>query len=322
MSSTMLSATPAAVEQGARREARPSFVGILRGELFKVSRTRSNWVILGGITLLLFGIFFLLVNTAGPQKVLANQPLLFLYHVMGAMLAVQRAFIGIFLLIATARMVGLEHQQGTLRILLARGVGRLQLLGAKLLAMAIVALVVFACALVLSTGLVLAAIYQIQGNLDALQSLTPEFWTATGVYILTVLISMGVSILLATSVTIVSRSLSFGLAGALGWFAADNIGILVGYLVFKFTNNDFWLKVPAYFLGPELNLMPSVVVPALTFTTMTEKGPVTGPLPVDSIGFTPMVTYDGTHALLVALIYAVIFAVSAAVVIWRRDVLD
>jgi ABC-type transport system involved in multi-copper enzyme maturation permease subunit len=136
-------------DQGA---ARPTFFGTLGGELFKLRRQRVNWLLallVSAITGLTY-IFF--VTSSETRTVLAQQPLFGLYRLMGTELAVQRAFIGILLLAATARMVGLEYQQGTIRILLARGVGRLQLLGAKLVTMALVGLALLAWRILLKAA--------------------------------------------------------------------------------------------------------------------------------------------------------------------------
>jgi hypothetical protein len=45
-------------------------------------------------------------------------------------------------------------------------------------------------------------------------------------------------------------------------------------------------------------------------------------MPPLTMGIPPLVTYDGTHALLIALIYGVVFAGAAVLVMWRRDVLE
>ncbi len=45
-------------------------------------------------------------------------------------------------------------------------------------------------------------------------------------------------------------------------------------------------------------------------------------MPPLTLGIAPLVTYDGAHALLVALVYGTLFALVAALVMWRRDVLE
>jgi ABC-type transport system involved in multi-copper enzyme maturation permease subunit len=307
---------------GAVPAARPTFPGVLRGELFKVARQRLNWVMILGVTAITLLVFPFPLTNAGVRQELQHQPQTFLYQFMGITLSVQRIFVGVFLLVATARMVGLDYQQGTIRVLLARGVGRLQLLGAKLLAMTIAALVIFAWGLLLNAVGGVAIVVAGTGTFQGVAALTGRFWAATGIYILTVLMSMGVSILLAASVTIVTRSLAFGLAGALSWFAADNIGVLFIVLISRFTQSALWPDLTGYLLGPELNLMPVVVVPALARTMVTPTGVVSAPMPALSIGIPPLVTYDGRHVVVVALVYGVIFAAAAALVIWRRDVLE
>jgi ABC-2 type transport system permease protein len=44
------------------------------------------------------------------------------------------------------------------------------------------------------------------------------------VYVLTIATNMGVTILLAAAVSVLGRSLAFGLSAALVWFPVDNIG--------------------------------------------------------------------------------------------------
>jgi ABC-2 type transport system permease protein len=323
-------ATPQSVSpvtSGEPHTTSPTFFGVLRGEFFKLSRQRFNWFMALGVTVVTVGPYLYAVLTQNNSRTLdsmRNPPQFFLWYLMGFALAFQRVIVGIFLLTMTARMVGLDFQQGTIRVLLARGVGRLQLLGAKLAAVTLVGLGLFAWGIVLNAIGALVFVRAVTGNLDPIKALTPAYWAGVRVDILTVLVSMGVSILLAAAVTIVARSLSFGLAVALGWFAVDNLAVPIilrtAYILTN--NNDFWLKVSAYFLGPELNVMPSVVVPALTITGILQGHVVSKPVAVPGLGITPLVNYDGTHALVVALVYAVVFAVSAVLVMWRRDVLE
>ncbi len=325
---TLVPPQPASsVAHGAVPTARPTWLGLLRGELFKLSRQRFNWFMALGVTVVTIGPYLYAVigqNNSRTLDAMRNPPQLFLWYLMGFALALQRVVVGIFLLTMTARMVGLDYQQGTLRVLLARGADRLQLLGAKLVSVTLVGLGLLAWGIVLNVLGALMFVRAVAGNFDPIKALTPAYWVGVRIDILTVLVSMGVSILLAAAVTIVTRSLSFGLATALGWFAADNLAVpIILRTAYILTNgNDFWQKVSAYFLGPELNVMPSVVVPALQITG-TLQGHVTSKLVAAPVlGVTPLVNYDGTHALMVALVYGVIFAASAALVMWRRDVLE
>jgi ABC-2 type transport system permease protein len=303
------------------RATRPSFPGVVRGELFK--QTHSRPVLALGILALVMAAlpFVFLTLTPNTKDLVNSQPDIAYFAMMNINLSVQRIFIGVFVLIATALLVGQEYQNGTIRILLARGVDRVQLLLAKLLAMSLLALGVFALSSLIQLALTPLAFRIATGNLDSLKAINGDFWHSTWLYALTVLISIGVSILLAACVAVVGRSLAFGVSAAIGWFAADNIGVLIMLLVFRFTQNEFWEQITGYFLGPILNTMPAVVVPGLPVaTTVPNVGVVHGVFPPQVIGFPPLVNYDGAHALVVALVYAVIFFAVAVILTWRRDV--
>ncbi|MBV9228161.1 MAG: ABC transporter permease [Chloroflexi bacterium] len=302
--STVITSTSA--EHLQLRTATPSFLGILRGELFKISRQWTTWI----MSVLLLGVIVLPYIVLGTAPNIKEQlrltPLHFFYNETQIGFSVLRVFCGIFLLILTAYVIGSEYQLGTIRILLARGVGRLQLLAAKLLAIVTVALILFVVGVLLNAALLCLLVAALAGNLNAFSTLTADFWSNTWLYALTVLISMGVTILMATAVTVIARSLSFGLSAALGWFPVDNIGLIFLMLGFRITQNDVWRNVSAYVLGPNLNVMPAVLLPAS--------------IRPNSIGITPLVEVSGVHTLWVALIYALIFAVVAVALTWRRDV--
>jgi len=309
--STMTSTAARVTATGGGGELAPSFPGMVRGELFKLARQRVNWVLL----LMLVGatsIYFVFLRNApaGVQAGIQADALGSFTHRMARELAIVRSFIGIALLISTAQMFGLEYQQGTIRVLLARGAGRVQLLLAKLTAMALAALAVLAGCLALAVALNTVTQLLVMGNLDALGALNGEFWRDTGLYLVTVLVSMGATILLSAAVTVATRSLSIGLGVSLSWFAVDNILIYIFYLVAGFTKSDFWLQLPTYFLGPELNLLPQVFVPQYAG------------YPLETLGLKPFVTYDATHALLVAAAYSAVFLAVSVVLTWRRDVLE
>ena len=303
--STVVTSSP--TEKMIFHTSRPSFIGMLRGELFKISRQWITWVML----VLLAGVialpYIITLTVPDVKDVINHTPLLFLTNRMTQNLAVLRVFIGIFLLVLTASVIGLEYQLGTIRVLLSRGVGRLQLLAAKLTAIVIVALSVFVVGILYNIILMSTLLLIMVGNVHAYNAITPAFWTEAQQYILTVLISMGATILLATAASVVGRSLTFGLSLALAWFPIDNIGTIFLYLAYRLTHSDFWLNVSAYLLGPNLNVMPK----ALITSAKTE---------VFTIGAQPFVAVDGAHTLWVTLVYSLIFAAVAIILTWRRDV--
>lgn len=284
--------------------ATPSFFGLVRGEFFKISRQWTIWlmlVLLLGVIILPYLITFTISNI---KDSLHNAPLYFLTVRMESNVSILRVFIGIFLLVLTATVIGLEYQLGTIRIMLARGVGRLQLLAAKVLTVTLFGLAVLIVGLLLNVALMCIVVSLVSGNLDAFKAIDNTFWHDTWLYVLSTLISMGVTILLATALSVVGRSLAIGLSAALVWFPIDNIGSEFLYLADRLTHNDFWLNISAYLLGPNLNRMPVALVGKNAL----------------GIGITPLVEVDAPHTLYITLVYAIIFAVVAIVLMWRRDV--
>ena len=297
-------ATNLSAEQQSVAARRPSFFGIVRSEIFKVTRMLSIWIslvlVLGAICLP----YLITFAVKSQGDLLKQKPLQFFYDSVGQNFFVLRVFIGFFLLILTASVFGREYQLGTIRILLARGVGRLQLLFAKLLAVVVIALFALLVGLILNVLLSALQMTVLAGNFDGLKALNADFWHDAGVYMLTVLISMGVTILLTVALTAVGRSFVFGLSASLAFFPADNIGTVFMRLGFSLTHNDFWKNATAYFLGPNLNAMPASIMP--------ER--------FANYSISPLVEVNGTHTLVVALVYGVIFLVAAIVLTWKRDV--
>jgi ABC-2 type transport system permease protein len=307
--------TPTPTEQIQLHSAKPSFFGTVRGEFFKIARQWTNWIML----VLLLGVIVLpfIVEMSAPNAKtnIQTNPLHFYYVRLSIALSILRVFTGIFLLILAARTVGLEYQLGTIRVLLARGVGRLQLLFAKLLAVTLIALGLLVFGLLLNYLLTIILVVGLTGNLDSFNALNSVFWSDARIYVLTILLNMGVTILLATAAAVVGRSVTFGLSAAIIFFPIDNIATIIMTLAYRLTQDDFWLSSTAYLLGPNLNVMPS----ALTNSR------------AESIGATPLyfvdparvvhgIQVDGTHTVVVALVYAAIFAVTAIVLTWKRDV--
>src|SRR6266487_2243978 len=204
-----MSTTITSITTPALHSARPDFFGTVRGELFKISRQWTTWIVLVLLTGIIFLPYLIRLTVSNTKDAINHDTLAFLYGDMSNNLAILRAFAGFALIILTARVIGLEYQLGTIRVLLARGVGRLQLLSAKLLAIVIVALTLFAGGILLDGILTCALVAILTGSLNALNALTSTFWSNTWLYVLSVLISMGVTILLAAAVTVVGRSLSF-----------------------------------------------------------------------------------------------------------------
>ena len=120
--------------------------------------------------------------------------------------------------------------------------------------------------------------------------------------------SIGVTILMATAVTVVGRSLAIGVTVAMVWYPVENFSIILLILANNLTNSNFWTLLSGDFLGLNLNAMPVAILPMRA-------------VPATNFSFTtPLVPVDGGHTLLVTAIFAVIFATVAIVLTARRDV--
>jgi ABC-2 type transport system permease protein len=288
------------------RTAKPSFFGLVRGELFKIRRQWTTWIML----VLFMGVIFLPYIIMFVEKdikgIIAEPGAAYFYGRVAAGLALIRIFGGFFMIILTARAIGQEYQLGTIRIVLARGVGRVQLLLAKLTAVVVWACILMIIGLALNALLAVAQIQIITGNLNAVTSLTSTVWHDLGIYVLTILVSMAATILMATAITVLCRSLAGGMSASLAWFPADNILTVILTIAFAVTQSDFWKNLSIYLLGPNLNIMAGAVANRQNGAWM--------------FGQPPLIAVDGTHTLIVAAAFSVVFAVAAIWLTWKRDV--
>jgi ABC-2 type transport system permease protein len=307
-----MQATLASAPAQATHTATPTFIGLVRGELFKVSKQRATWfaaLVLLGANFLPY-LVLLSVNGQEPLVSRFGGPRSFLYNMLGTGLSVFRIFVGPFLIIVTARLIGMEYSGGTIRILLSRGVGRLQLLAAKLTAIFAIAAVTLVAGLIFHYAMMEILFAAKAGSSNIPSYADAQFWTDARTAALTVAISMIATILMAACVTVIGRSLAIGLAVGVSFFAADNIGLIFFLLASRITGSDFWTNVTGLLLGPNINQMPS----ALITTPVAQRSfeALQGPL----------VTVDGTHTLVVVLVWCLAFVAVAGYLTWRRDVTE
>lgn len=303
MSTPLVITTP---ETASLPASRASFLGIMRGEFLKIARL--FWVLLGLLAAGFVVAFLLGASSQQAKTDLQHAPLRFLYYSMESNLVVFRILVGVLLMILTSFAIGREYQYGTLRILLARGVGRVQLLLAKLALLVVIALALLALFTLLTallTGLLMLALV---GNLNALSALTSAFWANIGIDLLTIGISMGATILMAAAMNGLGRSLTFGLSASLVWFPVDNMSTLILNTLARLTHSDSWSGITAYLLGPLLNRLPDYLLPAEVQTGF------------QSFGVLPQVPVSSAHALWVIGVYSLAFLVLALVPTWKRDV--
>jgi ABC-type transport system involved in multi-copper enzyme maturation permease subunit len=301
---------------------------MVQAELGKIVRWRAIWFTLLGIGLLMlllngltyFITLYSLTNTQGLGE--RNQPPPPLppaeavpYVMMTTLLDAVRQYSGLVIAILAVMLIAAEFQFGTIRIVLGRGVGRIRLLLSKFSALLIAGLI--ALVVILALNFVeLAILAAAQGKSDAVFGHIPSYlWSDAGLYLLTILYNLVVTMLFATFITVLSRSLAVGLVATLLYFLVESIvgAILQG--VGGATNNKIWSDIPNYFLGTNLTQLAPAALPEHAF--LSAAGVV-----ARGGGGAGGTAFDATHAIVVTLIYSAIFLGVSLYLTWKRDVLQ
>jgi ABC-2 type transport system permease protein len=242
------------------RTRRPTFLGALGGEALKLRRQGWNWAMLG-LAVLLFMVLSMALLQAGVMRAnLERSPRGYVYTLFDIYLAIFDSGAGIFLLVVSARLVGMEYSGGTIRVLLGRGAGRLRLLLAKLGALLLLGLVLLAGYLVLAVGSVTLSVLAWEGSLAKLTALPAQVWADGRLLLLAALASIAIAVLIGATSAMLGRSLAFGLGAALAFFPADNLLVEICSLLAGLTRQRAFADLTAYLLGPNLNVLPHAML--------------------------------------------------------------
>ena len=287
---------------------RPSFLGTIRGEAIKVSRQLSFWLMLAAGFVLL-GITVVGISTAeGFSETAKNDPGGYAHQMLDLYGTVFQIGSGIVLLLIGSRLIAMEYSSGTIRIAYARGVGRLQLLLAQVVFLALLGVLLLAGYLLVAGGIVTAIYASATGGVAGLDSLPADFWGDFKFWLLVQGISMVVAILIAAAAAGLGRALAFAMAASLAFFPIDNFLVGILALTARATRHDSpWTNITEYLLGPNLNVVLNLIEPAPSGI---------------SVFAPPLNPIDGRHALIVIGVWAVALAVVAVVRAVRPDVLE
>ena len=287
---------------------RPRFFGTVRGESLKVSRQLSFWLMLAGSFVLLAIITLAITSASNIQDQLKTDPTGWAYGARDVFGTIFQIGSGIFLLIVGSRLFAMEYSSGTIRIIYARGTGRLQLLLAKMLTLAIIGIVLLAGYLVVAGGILALVVNAWTGSLASLQHLPNQFWQDLERWAVVQGMSMGIVILMAAAAAGIGRSLAFAMAASLAFFPVDNFSVILEALGSRITKQDHpWLNISQYQLGTNLNIVLNLIEPGHHARAAFAA---------------PLLPVDGTHALVVIGAFALAFAVIAAGRAVRPDVLE
>jgi ABC-type transport system involved in multi-copper enzyme maturation permease subunit len=287
---------------------RPRFFGTVRGEALKVSRQLSFWLMLAGAVVLLAIVTLAITSASNIQDQLKTDPTAWAYGARDIFGTIFQIGSGIFLLIVGSRLFAMEYSSGTIRIIYARGTGRLRLLLAKMLTLAIIGILLLAGYLVVAGGVLALLVNAWTGSLAPLQHLPSEFWQDLEMWALVQGMSIGIVILMAAAAAGIGRSLAFAMAASLAFFPVDNFSVILESLASRITKQDHpWLNISQYQLGPNLNIVLNLIEPG-----HHARGAFA----------TPLMPVDATHALVVIGAFAVAFGAIAIVRTVRPDVLE
>ena len=283
----------------------PRFPSLVRGELRKVVRQRSNWLLLSAAVVV--GLIAGLVLSTGHtfHEALVRDPV----EWFRGLNVVAFGFItpilgGIVMLTTSARMVAMEYSTGAIRVILARGPGRLEVLLAKLAALAALLLglmLVFLLWAVVFAGLMAAA----NGtSLAVVRSFPDRYWHDLGVHLTTGAISLFVCACIGVAAGAVGRSMAFAMGVAIGFFPAENFLSRVFGIVSGGSSTGFLAQLDTFQLSSNLNVLPE---------TLGRNR--------ESLFGRPLASVDAVHSLTLIALYCAAF-ITAAFVFSRRDIVE
>lgn len=290
--------------------SRVHFFSMVRGDWMKMMWLRSTWIMLAVLVCMTALATLIEIRIADVRHLLLSNPVQFIEsYELSINFLIYRVFSGFLILMVAALTFGLEYQQGTIRVILGRGVGRMKFLFSKMSALFLFALLVTLGGIVFNGFLLIVIVGVSTGSLTALGVILSHCMGSLAQFFLYLLFNMCISILLATAATILGRSLTFGLTVALLWFPTDNFASLFGPLLLnKFFSFDIVMKIINALLGPALNAL-EVQIAAVPPTHSSV-----------SYMFVPAITPGVWPTVAVIFVYAFAFLGLSITLICRRDI--
>ncbi|HZC06097.1 MAG TPA: ABC transporter permease subunit [Ktedonobacterales bacterium] len=287
------------------------FARLVRWELFLAWRRRAMMITLASLLLagyLLFvlaqyGIYYSNASasnaTDGPARSLTFPGAL---GVGGGFIS----YAGVLLFVVlVGALIGSEYSYSTLRLSLARGMGRGRLLAAQIVALALLALALAGLALVLSAlvGLLGGAL-----SLPSGAALSVTLVGEIGVYWLALAFNLFAYALISVWVGTISRSVAGAIAGPLVFIVVEVVAtnLLMAFATIR-TGGQMLIaigRLPEYLLGVNTSAL----------ITWAGDGPYQFTSPAASVGV--------GHALIVSLVYCALFIGISYLALRNRDILE
>lgn len=303
----MITSSPTNAARTEHRLACATFSSAFGAELLKLRRQRPTWVLVV-IGVLLLGLAMLIL--ADDPAVAFNQPQLrasSVFQLLDVLQFIFAAGAGLILLTTTARLVGMEYSLGTIRVILARGTGRIQLLLAKLASAMVLALgLLIGYWLLAAIGTGILVLHQ-TGSLMPLTELRTVVWGNLASSVLSCAISAGSCVVVGVAISTLARSVAGGLLVSVLFFPIDNALVLIFAQLHRIAAPGPWGLASGLLLGPSLNHLPTL----LASGRVVPAGALPAPVVHLPLGVTLLVVFGWVVAL----------TGLAAVSVARRDVL-
>ena len=235
---------------------RPSFAGMVAGEVVKLTRQRALWAILGAGVLLFAFVVVAMTSAEHIREQLEHEPLSWARNEMDVFGLLGQVGTGIVVLIAASRLYGMEYSSGTIRVLLARGAGRLQIALAKAVVVFAFGIVTAAVYSVLAIGVCLIYAQAHTGSLSVVRSLPSDFFQDVGRWAAFQVLSVAMAVLIAWAAAAVGRSLAFAMGVAISVYPATNFLEVIMTLASNATHHDQpWRQISDALLGGDMNYL-------------------------------------------------------------------
>lgn len=257
------------------------YASLVRAELFRMARQRSNWLLplapLAGLIVLaaLTATSQGLTDTRGKTVLSLARDLTDTASVVLAMT------LGAPVLLVAARAAAHDHHYGTVRLLVGGGAGRGRLVLAKLTAAGAIAL----AALVLGSAGAAAAVLigspSLAGNLTSL----PRTYSRELLLDLCgVAVSLGCCAVLGTFTSTVSRSLAAGLTAAMVWLPTEQALTAVLAFLSGITHVEVLARATGWLLAPNLDHLIQALQPWRSTVEIGARPIGAGSSPVGPVG--------------------------------------
>lgn len=286
------------------------FLRLVRWELFLIWRRRGMVITLSSLLLVGYALV-VLVQYAVYETMVSQDGGLAPSHglTLPGSVGISGGYIanvGVLLFVVlTGALIGSEYSYSTLRLSFARGVGRGQLLGAQIVALALVALGI--CGVFILLGLGTALVSVTLGVVAAPITFSGAALLQLFVYWMALTFNIVAYALISVCIGTLSRSVAGAIAGPLVFIVVEVVAssILIG-LGGPYSPPTLRTlgAIPTYFLGSNTSALQSFA----------------GHAPFAFDTSTPSV--DLTHALIVSLAYVVVLIGLSYLALSRRDIVE